>query len=69
MYLHNCNEIGVNKCFDEPITKFDSDFILFSVELINDNVLSVKDVFATRFYTNKPNQYALCKPQKYMEED
>ncbi|GAB0173706.1 hypothetical protein NHP164001_17270 [Helicobacter trogontum] len=68
---HNCNEIGVSKCFNEPIqntTSYSQEYSVFSIEILNDNILSVKDEFGIRFYTNNAKQYTLCKSQIEVEE-
>lgn len=68
---HNCNEIGVSKCLNEPIqntTSYSQEFSVFDVEILNDHMLSVKDEFGIRFYTNNAKQYTLCKSQIEVEE-
>lgn len=68
---HNCNEIGVSECLNEPIqntTPYSQEFSVFDIEILNDNMLSVKDKFGIRFYTNNAKQYILCKSQIEVEE-
>ncbi|WP_289748766.1 hypothetical protein [Helicobacter bilis] len=68
---HNCNEIGVSKCLDEPIQNapsYPQNFIVFDMELLNDHSLSLKDKFGVRFYTNDIKKYTLCKSQIEVEE-
>ena len=68
---HNCNEIGVSRCLNEPIqntTSYSQEFNVFDIEILNDNMLSVKDEFGIRFYTNDTKQYTLCKSQIEVEQ-
>ena len=68
---HSCNEIGVSECLNEPIqntTSYSQEFSVFDVEILNDHMLSVKDEFGIRFYTNDVKQYTLCKSQIEVEE-
>ena len=68
---HNCNEIGGSRCLNEPIqntTSYSQEFNVFDIEILNDNMLSVKDEFGIRFYTNDTKQYTLCKSQIEVEQ-
>ena len=67
---HNCNEIGVSKCLNEPIQNATSysQASVFDIEILHNNMLSVKDEFGIRFYTNNAKQYTLCKSQIEVEE-
>ena len=68
---HSCNEIGVSECLNEPIqntTSYSQEFSVFDVEILNDHMLSVKDEFGIRFYTNNVKQYTLCKSQIEVEQ-
>ena len=67
---HNCNEIGVSKCLNEPIQNptYSSQASVFDIEILHNNMLSVKDEFGIRFYTNNAKQYTLCKSQIEVEQ-
>lgn len=68
--FHNCNEIGVEKCFNEPINKSDiySQYpSTLKVEFLQEHLISINN--GDRFYTDTPKQYKLCKSQiQYPEE-
>jgi len=65
---HNCNEIGVVQCFNEPTSDADinlNNFIIFEIKFLENNILSIKQntIDSVRFYTDNPKRYKICKSQ------